>query len=203
MTMNDTKGKPLAVVTGALSGIGRELAARFAEHGYDLVVAAEDKRIESTAASLAGQAVQALPVQADLAVFDGVEELWQRIQGTGRVPEAVAINASVGVAGDFTRDNDLADELRLIGLNTGVVHLARRVLPETVAAGRGGVLFTSSIAATAPGPHHATYAASKAFLLSSVAGSMKNNAQVAAGRIMPETAKAATQARQTEPGSGS
>jgi short-subunit dehydrogenase len=201
--MNDTTGKPLAVVTGASSGIGRELAARFAEHGYDLVVAAEDERIESTAASLAGQAVQALPVRADLAAFDGVEELWQRIQGTGRVPEAVAINAGVGVAGDFTRDNDLADELRLIGLNTGAVHLARRVLPETVAAGRGGVFFASSIAATAPGPHYATYAASKAFLLSSVAGSMKNNAQVAAGRIMPETAKAATQARQTEPGSGS
>jgi short-subunit dehydrogenase len=254
--MNDTTGKPPAVVTGASSGIGRELAARFAEHGYDLVVAAEDERIESTAASLAGQAVQALPVRADLAAFDGVEELWQRIQGTGRIPEAVAINAGVGVARDFTRDNDLADELRLIGLNiTGAVHLARRVLPE-MAAGRGGVLFTSSIAATAPGPYHATYAASKAFLLSFaealryelpgptdteffdragmqgtklreetatddpaevaregfealmagkdhvVAGSMKNKAQVAAGRIMPETAKAATQARQTEPGSG-
>jgi short-subunit dehydrogenase len=125
--MNDTTGKPLAMVTGASSGIGRELAARFAEHGYDLVVAAEDERIESTAASLAGQAVQALPVRADLAAFDGVEELWQRIQGTGRVPEAVAINAGVGVAGDFTRDNDLADALRLIGLNiTGAVHLARR-----------------------------------------------------------------------------
>ena len=167
MIMNDTTGKSLAVVTGASSGIGRELAARFAEHGYDLVVAAEDERIESTAASLAEQAVQALPVRADLAAFDGVEELWQQIHGSGRVPEAVAINAGVGVAGDFTRDNDLADELRLIGLNiTGAVHLARRVLPEMVAAGRGGVLFTSSIAATAPGPYHATYAASKAFLLS-------------------------------------
>jgi short-subunit dehydrogenase len=70
----------------------------------------------------------------------------------------VAINAGVGVAEDFTRDNDLADELRLIGLNTGAVHPARRVLPETVAAGRGGVLFTSSIAATAPGPYHAAAA---------------------------------------------
>jgi short subunit dehydrogenase len=67
MIMNDTTGKPLAMVTGASSGIGRELAARFAEHGYDLVVAAEDERIESAAASLAGQAVQALPVRADLA----------------------------------------------------------------------------------------------------------------------------------------
>jgi short-subunit dehydrogenase len=91
--MNDTTGKPLAVVTGASSGIGRELAARFAEYGYDLVVAAEDERIESTAASLAGQAVQALPVQADLAVFDGVEELWQRIQGTRRARRSQAAAA--------------------------------------------------------------------------------------------------------------
>jgi uncharacterized protein len=268
MTTKDTTGKPLAVVTGASSGIGRELAARFAEHGYDLVVAAEDERIESAAAALAGHAVQAVPVRADLATFDGVDELWRRIQATGRVPEAVAINAGVGVSGDFARDNDLADELRLIGLNiTGAVHLARRVLPEMVAAGHGGLLFTSSVAATAPGPYHATYAASKAFLLSFaealryelrdtgvtvtallpgptdteffdragmegtrlrektakddpaevaregfeallagqdhvVAGSVKNKVQVAAGRLMPETAKAATQARQTEPGSG-
>jgi short-subunit dehydrogenase len=159
--------KPLAVVTGASSGIGRELAARFAENGYDLVVVAEDERIGSVARSFAGHAVQAVPVQANLATFDGVEDLIQAVGGTGRVPEALAINAGVGVAGDFARDNELADELRLIGLNiTGAVHLARRVLPRMIAAGRGGVLFTSSIAATAPGPYHATYAASKAFLLS-------------------------------------
>ncbi|MFY9929782.1 MAG: SDR family NAD(P)-dependent oxidoreductase [Streptosporangiaceae bacterium] len=165
--MEDTTGNPLAVVTGASSGIGRELAARFAENGYDLLVAAEDERIEAAARSLAGPGIQAIPVQADLATFDGVEDLWQLIQATGRVPEAVAINAGVGVAGDFARDNDLADELRLIGLNvTGAVHLARRVLPGMIAADRGGLLFTSSIAATAPGPYHATYAASKAFLLS-------------------------------------
>lgn len=267
--MNDTTGNQLAVVTGASSGIGRELAARFAEHGYDLVVAAEDARIESTAGSLATtRAIRAVPVQADLATFDGVENLWQAIQATGRVPNAVAINAGVGVGGDFARDNELADELRLIALNiTGAVHLAKRVLPEMIAAGHGGVLFTSSIAASAPGPYHATYAASKAFLLSFaeairyelrdtgvtvtalmpgptdteffdragmqgtklreqtskddpaevaregfealmagkdhvVAGSMKNKVQVASGRMMPETAKAATQAKQTEPGSG-
>jgi short-subunit dehydrogenase len=72
-----------------------------------------------------------------------------------------------GVGGDFARDNDLAAELRLIGLNvTGAVHLAKLVLPGMIAAGHGGLLFTSSIAATAPGPYHAAYAASKAFLLS-------------------------------------
>jgi uncharacterized protein len=265
--MSEMIGRPLAVVTGASSGIGRELAARFAENGYDLVVAAEDDRIEAVARKLPRNGSQAIAVQADLATFDGVEELYRAIQGAGR-PDAVAINAGVGVGGDFARDNDLADELRLIGLNiTGAVHLARRVLPDMIAFGRGSLLFTSSIAATAPGPYHATYAASKAFLLSFaeairyelrdtgvtvtalmpgptdteffdragmqgtklrediskddpaevaqegfeamlagqdhvVAGSMKNKMQAASGRVLPETAKAATQARMTAPGSG-
>jgi uncharacterized protein len=79
----------------------------------------------------------------------------------------VAINAGVGVGGDFVRENALSDELNLISLNiTGAVHLAKLVLPDMIAQGAGGLLFTSSIAASAPGPHHATYAASKAFLLS-------------------------------------
>ena len=61
----------------------------------------------------------------------------------------------------------MAAELKLINLNvTGAVHLAKRVLPDMITAGRGGVLFTSTIAATVPGPYDATYAASKAFLLS-------------------------------------
>jgi len=164
--MSEMIGRPLAVVTGASSGIGRALAVQFAENGYDLVVAAEDDRIEPVARTLARNGAQAIPVQANLATFDGVEDLYRAIQDAGR-PDAVALNAGVGVGGDFARDNDLADELRLIGLNvTGAVHLARRVLPDMIAAGRGGLLFTSSIAATAPGPYHATYAASKAFLLS-------------------------------------
>jgi short-subunit dehydrogenase len=165
--MGPAQTRPLAVVTGASSGIGRELAIQFAQAGFDLVVAAEDGRIGPAARPFAEHQVQAVPVQADLATFDGIEALCWAIQATGRAPEALAINAGVGVAGDFARDNDLADELRLIGLNiTGAVHLAKRVLPQMIGAGRGGVLFTSSIAATAPGPYHATYAASKAFLLS-------------------------------------
>jgi short-subunit dehydrogenase len=266
--MEPAEVRPLAVVTGASSGIGRELAARFAEGGFDLIVAAEDERIRSAAVSLAEYGVRADPVQADLATYEGVEALYRVIEANGRAPQALAVNAGVGVAGDFARDNELAEELRLIGLNiTGAVHLAKRVLPGMITSGRGGVLFTSSIAATAPGPYHATYAASKAFLLSFsealrhelrdtgvtvtalmpgptdteffdragmqgtklreqtakddpadvaragfdalmadqdhvIAGSAKNKAQAAAGRVLPETAKAKVQAKQTEPGSG-
>jgi short-subunit dehydrogenase len=135
--MSEMIGRPLAVVTGASSGVGRELAVQFAENGYDLVVAAEDERIEPAARALARNGVQAIPVRANLATFDGVEDLYRAIEGAGR-PDAVAINAGVGVAGDFARDNDLADELRLIGLNvTGAVHLARRVLPAMTEPGSG------------------------------------------------------------------
>jgi short-subunit dehydrogenase len=79
----------------------------------------------------------------------------------------VALNAGVGVAGDFARDNDLDAELNLVSLNvTSAVHLARRVLPDMIEAGSSRLLVTSSVAATGPGPYQATYAASKAFLYS-------------------------------------
>jgi len=73
----------------------------------------------------------------------------------------------VGAGGDFTRDTDLRDELNLINLNiVSTVHLAKRVLPDMVARGRGRVLFTSSIAALMPGSFQAVYNASKAFVQS-------------------------------------
>ena len=85
--MNATATRPLAVVTGASSGIGRELAARFAEGGFDLVVAAEDERISEAARALAGHGITAVPVRADLATFDGVEDLYQAGPvRTGRAP---------------------------------------------------------------------------------------------------------------------
>ena len=136
------------------------------------MVAAEDDRIADVARALEDEAPQDVPievsaVQVDLAAYDGVETLWRAVRLGGRTPGAVAINAGVGVGGDFVRENALSDELNLISLNiTGAVHLAKLVLPDMIAQCAGGLLFTSSIAASAPGPYHATYAPSKAFLLS-------------------------------------
>lgn len=157
--------RPLAVVTGASSGIGRELAGVFAEAGYDLVIAAEDPGIITTATELRGLGALAEPIQTDLATYQGVETLYAALGG--RPPDAVAINAGIGVSGDFVRDSDLEADLRLIDLNVrSTVHLAKRVLRDMVAHGAGKVLLTSSIAARMPGPYEATYAASKAFILS-------------------------------------
>jgi short-subunit dehydrogenase len=166
MDTHDTP-RPLAVVTGASSGIGYELARELAGRGYDLVVAAEDTGIDRAAAGIAEQGGTAEAVRVDLATYEGVEELYARIVATGRPVDAAAINAGVGVHGEFARDTDLRDELRLIDLNVrSSVHLAKRLLPDMLDAGRGRLLVTSSIAAGSPGPFEATYAASKAFLYS-------------------------------------
>jgi len=155
------------VVTGASSGIGYELAKQFAQHGFDLLVAAEDERIESAAKEIAVDGVSAQAVQVDLAKYEGVENLYRAIQSVGRPVDAIAINAGVGVNGDFARETDLEAELNLINLNvTSAVHLAKRVAHDMAARRQGRILFTSSIAGTMPAPFMAVYGASKAFLLS-------------------------------------
>ncbi len=165
--MDNASTRPLAVVTGASNGIGYELAKQFAQHGFDLVIAAEDTGIATAARDFEGLGAGVESLRVDLAIYDGVEQLYGKITATGRPVEAIALNAGVGVGGDFTRGTDLKAELNLIDLNVASpVHLAKRVLPDMAARGAGRVLFTSSIAATMPAPFEAVYGASKAFLLS-------------------------------------
>ncbi|WP_455361385.1 SDR family NAD(P)-dependent oxidoreductase [Streptomyces sp. SYSU K21746] len=158
--------KPLAVVTGASSGIGFELAKQFADNGFDLVVSAEDPGVEQAAEELRAAGADVQVVRADLATYDGVEQLYASIAVTRRPVSAAALNAGVGRGGAFL-DTDLSDEARIIDLNiTSTVHLAKRLLPDMVAAGDGRVLITSSIASTMPGSFQAVYNASKSFLQS-------------------------------------
>ncbi|GID29292.1 oxidoreductase [Paractinoplanes brasiliensis] len=156
------------MVTGASSGIGFELAKQFAEHGYDLIICAEDEGIEQAAASLRrdGQN-QVTAVRADLAHYEGVEHLYAAIASTGRPVDAIALNAGRGIGGDFVTQTDLREELNVIDVNvTSTVHLAKRVLPGMVARDAGQVLFTSSIASMMPGTYQAVYNASKSFVQS-------------------------------------
>ncbi len=158
--------RPLAVVTGASSGIGLELARQFARNGFDLLVTAEDGGLGASARALEAEGASVETVTADLATYDGVEALYARIRAAGRPVAALALNAGVGSGGAFV-ETDLDKELNLIALNvTSTVHLAKRVLPDMVARGEGRVLVTASVAGVIPGAFAAVYNASKAFGLS-------------------------------------
>lgn len=165
--MSDTSDTPLAVVTGASSGIGLQLARQLAGAGYDLIVAAQDAGIDDAAAQLRQEAAatDVDAIRVDLATPEGVERLVTHIGD--RPVDALLVNAGIVVGGGAFIDTDLDRHLELIALNvTGAVHLTHRVVSGMVARGQGRVLITSSIASKAPGPYLSTYSASKAFLYS-------------------------------------
>ena len=158
--------KGLAVVTGASSGIGLELAKVLATEGYDLIVSSEGERLESAVADLQALGAQVTSVQTDLAKTAGVDELWKACEAAGRPLDIACINAGVGVGGQFI-DTDLNEELNIVNLNCGhTVHFAKHVVKQMVPRGAGRILFTASIAGEMVAPREAVYAASKAFVLS-------------------------------------
>lgn len=167
--MDSSPLRPLAVVTGASSGIGFELARQFVDHGYDLVAVADDAGIEQVRA-LADDGAWVQPVQVDLAADDGVDELYRRLQATGRPVAALALNAGIGIGGAFAaQDPDVVTpldvELQIVALNVrSVVHLAKHVIGDMVARDEGRVLFTSSVESTMPGSYQAVYSGSKSFV---------------------------------------
>jgi uncharacterized protein len=164
--MSTSSSRPLALVTGASTGIGLELAKQFANHGFDLFVTAHDDALDDAVTALRplGGAVESLRV--DLARESGVDELWTRVQALDRPLAAAALNAGRGAGGAFT-DTDLADELEIVDLNVrSTVQLAKYVVRDMVARDEGRILFTSSIASTMPGSFQAVYNASKSFVQS-------------------------------------
>ncbi|BCP05740.1 SDR family NAD(P)-dependent oxidoreductase [Mycobacterium paraintracellulare] len=163
----------LALITGASSGIGLELAELFAERGYDLVVAAENDGIYPASATLSRWGVDVRPVQVDLRTPEGVEKLYQQATEGDRPIDAAALNAGIGGGGSFV-EGDLAQDMSIIDLNVrSTVHLAKLVLRNMTRSGAGKVLLTSSLASMAPGPFEAVYHASKSFV-QSFAGALQD-----------------------------
>lgn len=159
MTTND---RPLAIVTGASTGIGYELARQCAEHGYDLLIAADEARIEEAAAQLRslGGSVQA--IEADLATREGVDALYAALQG--RKVDALLANAGHGL-GDAFLDQDFDDVRHVIDTNiTGTIYLIQKVARDMRARGSGRILITGSVAGYMPGTYHAVYNGTKAFI---------------------------------------
>lgn len=158
-------GNPFAVVTGASSGIGYELAKQFVEHGFDVLMAAQDDYIKEAAATLRNGEAKVQSLQVDLSTSEGVKELYEEILMSGRPLDSLVINAGIGVSGDFTRQTDLQEELDLISLNVvSPVYLAKLAVKDMVANRHGRIMFTSSLIGVAPAPFMAVYGASKAFI---------------------------------------
>jgi short-subunit dehydrogenase len=164
--MHVEQNRPLAVVTGASSGIGFELARILAENGYDLVIAAEDAELADAERQLS-QTTSVEAVKVDLSTPQGVEDLYQRLSSATRPVEVLALNAGIGAGGAFATETPLDKELELIDLNVrSTVHLCKLVLGDMVGRDEGKILFTSSIASTMPGSFQAVYNASKSFVQS-------------------------------------
>lgn len=164
---------PFAVITGASSGIGLELARQFGLNGFDLLIASSSDEIFSVQEGLQNEGYNVDAVKVNLATYAGVENIYNTLKRSGREPDAVAINAGVGVHGPFL-ETDLKEEINLVNLNIiSAIHLTKRILPSMKARGRGKILFTSSIASEMPTPFQAVYGASKAFL-TSFAESIRN-----------------------------
>jgi short-subunit dehydrogenase len=160
--MNDAATKPLAVVTGASAGIGYELARLCAENGFDLVIAADQPKIEKAAGELRALGVGVDAVEADLSTLEGVDRL--RAATKGRPVEMLLANAGHGLGRGFL-DQDFPDIRHVIDTNvTGTLYLIHKVGRDMRDRGQGRILITGSIAGFMPGTYQAVYNASKAFL---------------------------------------
>ncbi|HEY3703622.1 MAG TPA: SDR family NAD(P)-dependent oxidoreductase [Terracidiphilus sp.] len=160
----DRSYTPLAVVTGASTGIGYHLARVFAENNFDVLMTADETKIGDVAVEIEALGAKVYKVQADLSRPEEVERLWKEIEATGRPVDAIAINAGIGTSGEFATETDLDRELKIIDLNVrSTVHLAKLAARQMVERGEGKILITASIAGTMPTPMMAVYGASKAF----------------------------------------
>ena len=157
-----------ALVTGASSGIGLDLAKRFAAEGHDvaLVARSEGKLKELAAALEAEHQVRAHVVTADLAQPRAAETLVAALDARGIAVDVLVNNAGYALYGAFT-ETDLADELNMIQVNiVALTHLTKLLVRKMVARKEGRVLNVASTAAFQPGPLMAVYYATKAYVLS-------------------------------------
>jgi len=166
--INDGRSRPTALVTGASSGIGRELAICCARGGFDLVlVARSGGKLRSLADEIAGRySVKARVLEADLGHRQAPERIEREISSEGVELSVLVNNAGFGANGPFA---SLAVELQLDLLQVNVValtHLTRLILPGMLSRRRGRILNVSSTAGFQPGPLMAVYYASKAYVLS-------------------------------------
>ena len=160
-TTADT-ARPLALITGASSGIGFELAKQCAADGYDLLVVADEPDIAQAAALLRRDGTVVEAIEADLSTTEGVDRLLDALNG--RPVDALLANAGRGFRDAFL-DQPFDKARGIVDTNiTGTIYLIHRVGRAMRARDRGRILITGSIAGFVPGSYQAVYNATKAFL---------------------------------------
>ena len=153
--------RKFAIVTGASTGIGLEIAKLAAADGYDLLIAADEPMVDAGAA-LRQSGVEVRSVEADLATGQGVKRLLDATNG--RAVDVLIANAGTGKGGAFI-DQDVTHWRRTLDTNvTGTLLLLQPILNAMVARGEGRVMITGSIAGYIPGPFNSVYNATKAFI---------------------------------------
>ncbi len=159
--------KPVALITGASSGIGAELARVFAAHGHELVlVARRQDRLAALAAEIAASGRPRPAVLAlDLGRRDAVATLAAELAARGLEPAIVVNNAGFGLSGPAAA-LDRNEQLAMIDLNVRALTELSLAFVDSLARHRGGILNVASLAAFLPGPGMAVYYASKAYVLS-------------------------------------
>jgi hypothetical protein len=161
--------RPIALVTGASSGIGEAFARRLARDGQDLVlVARREDRLKELADELhSARGVDSEVLVADLTDPDDLARVAARAAETGeRAIELLVNNAGSGSSGPFV-DLPVAGELAQVQLNiAALVRLTHAALPGMLDRNRGGIINVGSVGAFQAAPHNATYSATKAFVLS-------------------------------------
>ena len=168
--MESSALRPLAIVTGASSGIGYHLARCAAENGFDLVIAA-DQPLDAALLDFRALGAQVDAVQSDLATREGLEALLAAVRG--RTVDALLANAGHGLGHGFL-DQDFAEVLHVINTNiSGTIYLVQKVGQAMRQQGRGRILLTGSIAGFTPGSFQAVYNGSKAFI-DSFAAALRN-----------------------------
>lgn len=163
-----TPGRPVALVTGASSGIGREIARVAAADGHDVVLVA---RSEDALTALAGELDAAhgdrtRVVPADLSLREGVSRVVEAVERSELAVDVLVNAAGYGLYGDFL-ETEIDAELGMIDLNVGAVTALTKAFARRMAdRGGGRILNIASTAAFQPGPRMSVYYATKAYVLS-------------------------------------
>lgn len=155
-------GRTFAVIAGASSGIGLELARCAAADGSDLLLVADEPEVLDVAEAFRKDGHACEAIVADLGTEAGLDKLWGAIGD--RVIDELMANAGHGLGGAFlVQDWDGLEDVVHVNV-TGTTALLHRAIPEMMAAGSGRILITGSIAGLVPGSHQAVYNATKAYL---------------------------------------